>query len=201
MHPHKFKLIAISGGIGSGKSVVAEILRLMGYPVYDCDVEAKHIMDGDPSIHRLLCSKIHPGCVKNGVVDRPLISEIVFNNPSALSALNGIVHGAVLSHLRNWCEEKHGCGHSVMFVESAIIRSSGLINIIDEEWRVRAPLDIRISRVQKRSALNPEQILARIRSQAKEESGPDELPIHYIDNSVDDSLLFQIHSHLACRGL
>ena len=78
-------LTAITGGIGSGKSVVSQILRILGYPVYDCDSRARTIMDSDCGIHRSLCEQIHPQAVTGGIVDRQLISSIVFNDTEALA--------------------------------------------------------------------------------------------------------------------
>ncbi|MDE6436166.1 MAG: dephospho-CoA kinase, partial [Muribaculaceae bacterium] len=92
-------LIAITGGIGSGKSVVSRVLRAMGYPVYDCDSQAKAIMDADAEIHRRLCSEIDAAVVTDGVIDRKRLAEIVFNDKAKLAVLNAIVHSAVKAHL------------------------------------------------------------------------------------------------------
>lgn len=180
-------LIAISGGIGAGKSVVARILSVMGYPVFDCDLAAKTIVDTDRNAQRLICRHIHPEAVVGGCADRALISEIVFNDSNALAALNRIVHAAVFDELRRWRSIHPG----VAFVESAILNSSGLYEIVDEEWRVEAPLDIRISRVMRRSSLTSQQVLQRIKAQAVEEEH--RIPCRTIDNSPAAALLPQIN--------
>lgn len=189
-----YKLIALSGGIGAGKSVVAEILRVKGFPVYDCDAEARRIMDSNPNIHSLLCDRIHPDCVVKGKINRNLISKIVFNNESALKTLNSIVHSAVLNHLQQWCASHLTSGETLMFVESAILHASNLINVVDEEWRVTAPQDVRIERVGKRSGLTPQQVLSRIAAQAAEEKNETGIPLYIIDNSPQSPILPQINA-------
>ena len=92
----------IVGGIGAGKSVVSRILKAMGYPVYDTDSWAKRIMDTDSEIHRDLCRLINPEAVVDGVINRRLLSDVVFADKSLLTTLNSIVHGKVLSHLDRW---------------------------------------------------------------------------------------------------
>jgi dephospho-CoA kinase len=158
---------AVIGGIGAGKSVVSNILRAMGYPVYDCDLRAKQIMDSRCDIHEQLCSAIHPEAVVNHCVNRPLISKIVFSDPRALQRLNNIVHHAVLLDLQEW-KSKHSATYSHIFVETAIPVSSCIINIVDDAWLVDAPINIRIERVQRRNNLSVEQIQARINAQKSE---------------------------------
>lgn len=188
-------LVGLSGVIGSGKSVVAGILRVMGYPVYDCDAEAGKIMECDVTIHHRLCEHIHPDAVSAGRINRKLISEIVFNDKEALRTLNSIVHKAVFDDVKRWAR-----GGSLKFVESAILHSSGLIDYVDAEWCVTAPVDVRVERVMKRSALRREDVLARIRSQASEEelrgAGRHAVPVSYIDNSPETALLPQIHEKI-----
>lgn len=161
-------LIAITGGIGSGKSVVSQILRILGYPVYDCDSRARTIMDSDCGIHRRLCEQIHPQAVVGGIVDRQLISSIVFNDTEALTRLNTIVHGAVTADLMTWSAAESTSGHPLQFVETAIPVQSGLCHRVDAIWQVTAPESLRIVRVQRRSGLSPDQIRARIEAQRSE---------------------------------
>ena len=77
-------LIAVTGGIGSGKSVVCRVLRTLGYPVFDCDSEARAIMDSDRTIHGRLCSAISADVVRDGVIDRRMLASIVFADAAKL---------------------------------------------------------------------------------------------------------------------
>lgn len=189
------KLTAIVGGIGAGKSVVCRSLAAMGYPVYDCDSRAKAIMDNDSEIHNRLLCEIHPECVVNGIIDRRLISEIVFSDPQMLERLNAIVHFAVKSDLQAWSKICETNGRDVVFVETAILRQSGLIDVVDDIWEVTAPTDVRIKRVVQRNGLTEEQVYARIESQKNESlCGIDH---KVIVNDDTAALLPQIHSLLS----
>ena len=99
------KIVAITGGIGSGKSVLSRILMAWGYDVYDCDCEAKRIMDSDESIKRRIASEIDAGVVSDGVIDRVLLAKIVFNDKAKLSILNSIVHNAVRHQIAEWARQ------------------------------------------------------------------------------------------------
>ena len=188
------KLIGISGGIGSGKSVVSRVLSVKGYPVYDCDRNARRIMEENRGIHVLLHEHIHPDAVVDCKINRQLLSAVVFSNPTALQRLKSIVHKAVFEDLLNWKESFETSG--VAFVESAILRSSGLYKYVDEEWMVTAPKDIRIRRVMERSGLTREQIENRIKSQACEEKTAHDLIVRTIDNSGEKSVISQLHDLL-----
>lgn len=157
------RLIAISGGIGCGKSVVAAILRRLSYHVYDCDSRAKTLMDGDRGILRRLSAEIGADVVVDGVIDRHRLSEIVFSDPNKLATLNSIVHGAVKADLQRWVDAHD---EPTLFVETAILYQSGIDRMVDEVWEVSAPLDVRIERVMSRNGLSASEVRARIASQS-----------------------------------
>lgn len=154
-------LIAITGGIGSGKSVVSRIVAMMGYDVYDCDSRSKHLMDTDDVIKARLQQEIHPQCVLDGCIDRKRLAEIVFSDADRLEKLNAIVHSAVRDDLRKWAQLQG----KVSFVETAILYQSELDRMVDCVWEVEAPLDLRISRVMERNSVSREEVLARISAQ------------------------------------
>lgn len=158
------RLIAITGGIGSGKSIISDILRAMGHKVYDCDTRAKALMDTDESIKNDLIDLISIDAVRNDrTIDRKLLSEIVFNDPDALSRLNSIVHKAVRADLRRWRDTS---SDKTVWVETAILYASRLDREVDEVWEVTAPTELRVQRVMKRNSMSHEQVLARISSQS-----------------------------------
>lgn len=158
------RLIAITGGIGSGKSIISDILRAMGHKVYDCDTRAKALMDTDESIKNDLIDLISIDTVRNDrTIDRKLLSEIVFNDPDALSRLNSIVHKAVRADLRRWRDTS---SDKTVWVETAILYASRLDREVDEVWEVTAPTELRVQRVMKRNSMSREQVLARISSQS-----------------------------------
>ena len=190
-------LIAITGGIGSGKSVVSRVLRAMGYPVYDCDSQAKAIMDADAEIHRRRCGEIDAAVVTDGVIDRKRLAEIVFNDKAKLAVLNAIVHSAVKAHLAGWADAQPG----VAFVETAILFESGLNASVDAEWRVESPLELRIERTMKRNNLTRQQVEARIASQNRQPENPPLPPRTILVNDLTHALLPQIRTALRALSL
>ena len=193
---HRPYITAITGGIGSGKSVVSRITAAMGYPVYDCDSQAKTLMDTSEEIKLALIREIDEGCVTDGHIDRATLSEIVFNNSQKLASLNSIVHGAVREHICHWIDGCRKAGAQRCFIETAILYESGLDKMVDEVWRIEAPVDMRIGRVMKRSGISREAVLSRIASQ--DSFVPTALhPLtHIIVNDGDQPLLPQIEKLL-----
>ncbi len=156
------KVVAISGGIGSGKSVVSKMLTAMGYSVYDCDIRAKELMNKSNDIKNAISEKISADVIVNGDIDRQKLSQIVFNDSIKLQVLNNIVHGAVKEDLNKWIGNSED---GIVFFETAILYQSKLNEIVDEVWEVFAPIDIRIERVQMRNNMSREQVMTRISSQ------------------------------------
>lgn len=157
------RLIAIIGGIGAGKSVVSNVLRALGYKVYDSDSEAKRLMDTSENIKNDLSTFIDKNVVDdNGTIDRKKLADIVFNDADKLLLLNKIVHAAVRDDIR---EFTHQSQQYPVFVETAILYQSEIDRMVDAVWDVTAPVDVRICRVMKRNSLTAEQVKARIESQ------------------------------------
>jgi len=184
------RLIAITGGIGSGKSVVSRILRILGYPVYDCDSRAKALMDADCEIKRRLIEEIDESAVADGIIDRRRIAAIVFEDAEKLSVLNAIVHGAVKDDIAQWVGEQDS---DFTFVETAILYESGLNTMVDAEWRVESPIELRIDRTMRRNNLSREQVESRIAAQSIE--APADAPplrMFTILNDEKNALLPQI---------
>lgn len=158
------RLIAITGGIGCGKSVVSNILRALEYPVYDCDSEAKRLMNDSNYIKSEISKKISCEAIAlDGSINRPVLAKIVFNDNKLLSQLNMIVHSAVKEDIINWTKQ-HQTQHT-LFVETAILYQSGINLFVDEVWEIQAPIDLRINRVILRNNTTAEDVQSRINSQ------------------------------------
>lgn len=161
------RLTAITGGIGSGKSVVCNVLRAMGYEVYDCDLRAKAIMDNDMALKRCLADALGADILNtDGTLNRPALSALVFGDPDKLVILNTLVHGAVRDDISCWRHknEKEDPAHR-LFIETAILYQSGLDRMVDDIWEVTAPEDVRVRRVMLRNNLTAAQVRARIAAQ------------------------------------
>ncbi len=183
-------IIGISGGIGSGKSVVSRILRIWGYPVYDCDSEAKALMEADAVIKQRLAEELDTDIVAAGGIDRVRLAEIVFADEAKLSILNSIVHAGVRRHFAQWSLRQR---HNVIFVETAILHSSGMVEDVDAEWHVTAPVDIRVARVMRRNNVTEHQVRSRIAAQhADEKPLSQPVPLTLITNDGQMALLPQL---------
>ena len=185
------KLIAITGGIGSGKSVVARMVQVMGYEVYDCDSRAKTLMVEDSDVHNALVQAFGSEIYKaDGSIDRQHLSAIAFSDKDALARLNAIVHPATALDMKRWADNQAIAGASIAFVETALLRTAGLDKHVDAIWHVTAPANVRIERVMTRSGLTAEQVTDRIAAQQCEDSiKPDE---QAIINDNNTALLPQI---------
>lgn len=196
------KLIAVAGGIGSGKSVICRMLRVMGYEVYDCDTMAKALMDRSGRMKQRIAGEIGEEAImmpadnawETAVIDRHRLSAIVFSDKEKLSRLNAIVHGEVIADVKHWRDGKRVGGKNVVFVESAVLYTSGLHREVDAIWYVSASESTRIERAMARDNATREQIVARIASQEKElaamrQSGDN---IYEIDNNGERAVLPQV---------
>ena len=193
------RLIAITGGIGSGKSVVSQLLRIMGYTVYDCDERAKWVMTNDEQLRSELCALFGPDTyllTSNDTweLNKPYISSIIFSNEDALAKMNACVHPAVWRDLQT---QLAATPYDRFFFESAILYESGFDHLSspDEVWAVSAPLELRIHRAMQRDNVSREKILSRIASQMPQEE-KDRRADHTIINDDSLSLIKQVRELL-----
>lgn len=158
--------IGLTGGIGSGKSVVANIFKVIGIPVFDADTEAKLIMEKDEhlilSVQKLLGNESYTGKKLN----RKYIANIVFNDPGKLEQLNALVHPAAILAANNWMKAQTA---PYTIKEAALMFESGSASNLDYVIGVFAPKNLRIKRVMERDNLTEEQALARMSRQMDEE--------------------------------
>ena len=185
------KLIAITGGIGSGKSVVAQMVQVMGHKVYDCDSRAKALMTDDAKVREQLVEAFGKETyLDDASLNRQHLSHVAFANDHALARLNGIVHPATARDMQRWAGEQASQGAGIAFVETALLRTSGLDKLVDEVWHVTAPDNVRIARVMTRSGLTSEQVRERMAAQGIEEDVRD--GEQAIINDNDTALLPQV---------
>ena len=167
----EMKLIALTGGIGSGKSVVAHMVQVMGHQVYDCDSRAKRLMVADEQVRQQLKQAFgEEAYLPDGSLNRQHLSAVAFADDQALARLNAIVHPATASDIRRWADEQARSGATVAFIETALLRTAGLDRVVDEVWHVTAPAEVRIERVMARSGLTAQQVKDRMAAQSLEEA-------------------------------
>jgi len=185
------KVLGITGGIGSGKSVVAQLLEMSNIPVYGSDREAKRIMDSSPLIREKLSNQFGGKLYEQETLNRPLLASLIFDNPSRLAYVNSVVHPEVYNDFLLWKEKQ--TGKLWVGMESAILFESGFNQAVDFCVNVSAPVEIRIQRVQKRNGLKREAILERIHNQMTEEER-NRLAHYIIVNDDRQSVLFQVEN-------
>lgn len=194
-----YEVIGITGGIGAGKSVVSRILRLKGYPVYDCDSEARSLMESSEEILAALQGRFGEECILEcGGLNRGYIASRVFNDAEELTWLNTLVHGAVREDVRDWVEAHASAGKEILFVESAILYSSGLDKMCDRIWLVTAPEELRLERAMQRGGASEEDLRRRIESQRMEFDALPAGKVSEIENSCA-SLLDRVEGLLATQ--
>lgn len=182
--------VGITGGIGSGKSVVARILRVMGYPVYDCDRSAARLMCSDAQVVSRLTTLLGEDTyLPDGSLNKPKLSAILFSDGAVRDAVNAIVHPAVIGDFLAWCGSYPS--DSLLFVESAILVESGLLASVDTSIMVTAAPDVRLARIISRDRISRRQALARMGSQMDDEAKA-ALCAHVISNNPGDRLLPQL---------
>ena len=159
--------IGITGGIGSGKSVISRILKTMGHPIYDSDSWAKKLMNENTEIRNSLTLKFGEETYTSMGLNRPFLAQKIFNNQENLAYVNSVVHPIVGKHFLRWSEIQNS---KLVFIESAILFSSGFNKIVDKVIFVDAPQEIRLERAMLRDNTTADTIMARIKNQSKGEA-------------------------------
>lgn len=159
--------IGITGGIGSGKSVVSRLLRLLGIPVYISDEEAKRLMATDEGIRAELVALLGGEVYREGTLNKALLASYLFAGPDHARRVNAIVHPRVRDDFRAWAKAHEGAG--LVAMESAILYEAGFRDEVDRVVMVYAPEETRIERATRRDAASRAGVEKRIRSQMGDE--------------------------------
>ncbi|MDR3327865.1 MAG: dephospho-CoA kinase [Prevotellaceae bacterium] len=154
--------IAITGGIGSGKSVVSKIIKSYGHPVYDADYQAKFLMENSTDLKKQLINEFGNNIFVHGKLDKELLSTQIFNSQDNLCRINKIVHIAVFEDFGIWAKAQSS---DLVFMESAIVFENNLQEHFDCIVAVVVQQKIRIERVMQRSDMTKAQILQRMKNQ------------------------------------
>ncbi len=185
------KKVGITGGIGSGKTLVCRVFETLGVPVFYADTEAKKVMTTDlilmDEIKQLFGEESYDN---EGRLNRHYLASIVFENEAKLVQLNKLVHPAVFRAFDQWLTETPP-GVPYVLKEAALLFESGSYLQCDFNLLVTAPEDVRISRVRKRDGFSEEQVRARMAKQWKEEE-KEKLANGFIRNVEGQSIIRQV---------
>ena len=162
------KRIGITGGIGSGKSAVTDLLREKGYTVIDADEIAREAATpGEPAMLRLREEMGDEVFCEDGSLNRHKLADIMFYDPIALLAVNEIFHGDIKERIEARVREEHGAG--VIFLSIPLLFEADAEWMADEKWLVTADEDKRIKRVVDRDGMSAEDVKARMATQMPED--------------------------------
>lgn len=180
--------IGLTGGIGTGKTTVANIFREFGVPVFFADDEAKKFLFEKDIILQLV-SYFGSSILVNQNIDRKALAKIVFNDTQSLQILNNILHPLIRMAFKKWCKEHENKPYVI--IEAAILFENGFNKMVDKTIVIVAPLDDRIERTMNRDAASRTEVEARIRHQWPQEKLIN-LADFVIDNSEDSLVIPQI---------
>lgn len=159
--------IGITGGIGSGKSVVSRLLEVMGVPVYISDIESKRLTVSDSLIRRELIALLGEDIYAGGELNKTVLASYIFGNPEHIRTVNGIIHPRVRDDFYQWV--KRYDAYPIVGMESAILIEAGFAGEVDAVIMVYAPEEIRIARAMQRDTAPRELVERRVRSQMSDE--------------------------------
>ncbi|NBW30652.1 MAG: dephospho-CoA kinase [Flavobacteriales bacterium] len=150
-------------GIGAGKSLVAEIIKAMGYPVYNSDERAKELTDSNPKIKEDLIHLFGEEIYQNDKLNKFALAQAIF---SLREKVNALIHPIVREDFNLWALAQN---NSLVFNESAILFETGSFKNFDAIILVYAPAELRIKRIMKRDNCSENEVLKRMNSQFSDE--------------------------------
>lgn len=161
--------IGVTGGIGTGKTIVCKLFHLLGIPVLDADQVAKKLLNEDEKIILQVIELFGKKAYNNGIYQNEFIAAKVFSNPQLRKKLNKIVHPPTFAFIENWTKEQEKNNYPYSIKEAAIMIETGSYKDMDYIIGVQAPKDLRIQRIQKRNNWEIDEIESRMQAQMPEE--------------------------------
>lgn len=158
--------IGLTGGIGSGKSIIAHLFRLMGIPVYIADEESKKLTASSPVIREQLTTLFGKEMYTSEGINKPLLAHHIFTDPGNLAKVNAIIHPEVAKDFMAWTQKQ---STDICAIEAAILFESGFEKFVDKTILVSTPLEVRIQRVMERDQSSREEVLRRVNNQLSDE--------------------------------
>ena len=158
--------VGLTGGIGSGKSTVAQIFEVLGIPIYYADISAKKLMNENADLRSSITNIFGEQAYTNNILDRKYISSIVFSDPAKLQQLNTLVHPATKKDGEAWMQEQTS---PYAIHEAALIFEAKVSDRLDLVIGISSPTELRIKRAMERDKVSREEVLKRMEQQLEEE--------------------------------
>ena len=159
--------IGVTGGIGSGKTVVSTLFRLHDIPVFNADKVARELNDSSPFIRAQLIFHFGEELYSGTRLNRKQLASLIFQDKEKLAIVNNIIHPVVSSSFNEWCSERND--HSLVVIDAAVLIEAGFHRIVDKVITVTAPQAMRIERVMKRDQSARHEVEVRMRHQLSDE--------------------------------
>ena len=184
--------IGITGGIGSGKSVVSKIIESMGYTVFNSDIEAKNIINNDAHVREELIEICGEEIYNSNGLNREVLAQKIFSNDSLLEKVNAIVHPKVRDAFDQLCRTNK---KELIFNEAAIIIETGGYHLFDQTMLITAPEQVRIDRVMRRDGVSEDDVKSRIAKQWSDDKKAEFADVVIINDGVKP-LLIQVENYI-----
>lgn len=186
--------IGVTGGIGSGKTIVSEIFKLHGIPIFNADEEAKKLNDSSPIIREQLTLQVADDLYPEDKLDRKKLASIIFHDNEKRAIVNAIIHPVLANRFIEWVNQHAQLPFVVL--DAALLIEAGFNRLVDNVIIVQTPKPVRIARVMKRDNSSYDEVEARINSQLSEEEK--QKYAHFvISNNDSQSLLVQVSELLS----
>ncbi|MFC4722122.1 dephospho-CoA kinase [Geojedonia litorea] len=160
------KIVGLTGGIGSGKTTVANLFKTLGIPTYIADIEAKKLMQSSKVVKRKLIALFGEQAYINGNINKPFISSKIFNDQTYLDKMNAIVHPKVAQHFKRWIKKQNA---AYIIKEAAIIFEHQMQSQYDYIITVTANREERIRRILNRDATTKDKVVTIMKHQWSDE--------------------------------
>ncbi|MEA1786353.1 dephospho-CoA kinase [Arenibacter sp. GZD96] len=188
-------IVGLTGGIGSGKSTVAQMFSELGIAVYYADKEAKNLMHSSLELRKSIISLLGSEAYQDEELNSPWVAQKIFHNKTLLQQMNALVHPMVKAHFLEWVKNQNT---PYVIQENALIFEQNAQANFDKIILVVAPVEERIRRVQKRDNTTKDSVMARIANQL-EDTEKQELTHYVIQNRTlknTKAQVLKIHKEL-----
>jgi dephospho-CoA kinase len=182
--------VGITGGIGTGKSIVCSIFSVLGIPIYDADSRAKWLTEHDPLIRKALITAFGSEVFNGNTLNRSFLATAAFSNESKTQTLNAIIHPVVATDFAEWVLTQQGAPY--VLKEAALLYESGSAKELDTMIVVSAPMELRLKRVLKRDSHRTEKQIRDIIARQWSEDEKLALANHIVYNDELQLLVPQV---------
>jgi len=182
--------IGLTGGIGSGKTIVARVFETIGIPVYYADEAARRLMNTNPELKTSIIKHFGKESYKDDKLDRKWVAAIVFNDPEKLALLNSLTHPATIRDAEEWMNSREQ-STPYCIKEAALLFESGAAANLDLVIGVYAPQPLRVKRVMSRDGVQSDEVMKRISRQMDEEKKMKRCD-HVITNNEHELVIPQV---------